>query len=81
VSDLYPSRELTDQALDEEIQLLGELVLAASGMTRHLTPEEVDQTLGVHLAAASEHPHPPVRRRRAKRVAGSSPDGEGERSG
>jgi hypothetical protein len=39
------SDELTDDVLDAEIQLLGQLVLAASAVPRHLTPEEVDQLL------------------------------------
>ena len=39
--------ELNDPALAEEITLLGELVLAASSVTRHLTESEVDQVLEV----------------------------------
>jgi len=44
-SDSAP--ELNDPALAEEITLLGELVLAASSVTRHLTESEVDQVLEV----------------------------------
>ncbi len=40
-----PAGELRDAALFQEIRLLGALVLAASGVTRHLTPREVDQVL------------------------------------
>jgi len=47
VSEALPSRELVDDALDEEIRLLEQLVLAASGMKGHLTQEEVDRLLGV----------------------------------
>ena len=37
--------ELTGQPLAVEIRLLGDLVLAASQMTRHLTQAELDQVL------------------------------------
>jgi hypothetical protein len=39
------ARELTDEVLAEEIELLGEVVLAGSGAARHLTQEEVDDVL------------------------------------
>jgi len=48
-SDSAP--ELNDHALAEEITLLGELVLAASTVTRHLTSAEVD-----HVLKVSKHP-------------------------
>ncbi len=48
-SDSAP--ELNDHALAEEITLLGELVLAASSVTRHLTSAEVD-----HVLEVSKHP-------------------------
>lgn len=38
-------RELNDETLADEIRLLGDLVLAASRVTRHLTQVEVDQIL------------------------------------
>lgn len=37
--------ELTDGPLSQEIRLLGDLVLAASRVARHLTQDEVDQVL------------------------------------
>jgi hypothetical protein len=37
--------ELHDEALSEEIRLLGAVVLAVSTVGRHLTPREVDQIL------------------------------------
>lgn len=40
-----PKRELNDEILADEIRLLGDLVLAASGVTRHLTQTEIDQVL------------------------------------
>jgi hypothetical protein len=39
-------RELDDEVLSQEIRLLGDLVLAASSATQHLTDDEVDQLLG-----------------------------------
>ena len=45
--DSESARMLTDDALSEEIRLLGELVLAASSVTRQLTQAEVDQVLEV----------------------------------
>ena len=43
------ARDLSDDALAAEITLLGDLVLAASSMTRPLTQAEVDQILKVSL--------------------------------
>ena len=39
--------ELTDGALQEEIELVGELVVAASASERPLTDEEIDRVLGI----------------------------------
>jgi hypothetical protein len=39
--------ELDDEVLSAEITLLGDLVLAATRVARHLTEDEVDQILGV----------------------------------
>ena len=69
MSDAYPSRELTDDALDEEIDLLGHVVLTASSMTRHLTQEEVDEILGVR-AVPPRRRHG-IRHERVDREAGS----------
>jgi hypothetical protein len=52
--DVNTPRELTDSVLDEEIDLLGHLVLAASGRTRHFTPDEVDRLLDVHRPDSRE---------------------------
>lgn len=41
------NQELNDETLAEEIRLLGDLVLPASLVTRHLTQVEVDQVLGL----------------------------------
>jgi hypothetical protein len=47
--------ELTDDALQDEIELVGELVVAASAGERALTDEEIDEALGIN-------PGGPVRR-------------------
>lgn len=47
------TRELNDEALSEEITLLGELVLAASSVTRQLTQAEVDQVLELETSTNS----------------------------
>jgi hypothetical protein len=47
------SRELSDETLAEEIALLGVLILAVSGVTRHLTHAEVDQVLELDRALPS----------------------------
>lgn len=39
--------ELTDGALQDEIELVGELVVAASASERPLTEDEIDEVLGV----------------------------------
>lgn len=39
--------ELTDNALQAEIELVGELVVAASASERQLTDDEIDRALGV----------------------------------
>lgn len=41
----HPAGELHDENLSQEIELLGDLVLAASRVARHLTPDEIDQIL------------------------------------
>jgi hypothetical protein len=41
------SADLLDVALRDEIELVSDLVVAASGMTRHFTATEVDELLGV----------------------------------
>jgi hypothetical protein len=45
--DSNSAGELNDEPLSQEIRLLGELVVAASGTTRRLTQDEVDQLLGL----------------------------------
>ena len=46
-TDPAASGDLTDDALQGEIELVGELVVAASASERPLTDEEIDEVLGV----------------------------------
>ena len=41
------STDLLDVALRDEIELVSDLVVAASSMSRHFTPAEVDELLGI----------------------------------
>src|SRR6476469_5288966 len=45
------SGDLLDVALADEIELVSDLVVAASSSPRHFTPQEVDELLGVPAAA------------------------------
>jgi hypothetical protein len=45
--DPYAGAELTDDALQGEIELVGDLVVAASASERPLTEEEIDKALGI----------------------------------
>jgi len=47
-------RELDDEVLSQEITLLGEVVIAASRVTQHLTQDEVDQILRVQVMGGSD---------------------------
>jgi hypothetical protein len=42
-----PTNDLVDGALADEIELVSDLVVAASTSPRHFTPEEVDALLGI----------------------------------
>ena len=41
------SGDLLDVQLADEIELVSDLVVAASSSPRHLTPEEIDELLGI----------------------------------
>ncbi|MDV3223272.1 hypothetical protein [Intrasporangium sp.] len=41
------TNDLVDGALADEIELVSDLVVAASTSTRHFTPDEVDALLGI----------------------------------
>ena len=43
--DSYSVGDLNDEPQSQEIKLLGDLVLAVSHLTRHLTEDELDQVL------------------------------------
>lgn len=42
------AKDLLDATLRDEIELVSDLVVAASASDRHLTPEEIDALLGLH---------------------------------
>jgi len=48
--------DLLDAALHDEIELVSDLVVAASAASRHFTPEEVDALLGLTAPAVGETP-------------------------
>ena len=50
-TDPQSGGELTDDTLQGEIELVGDLVVAASASERPLTEEEIDLVLGVERAA------------------------------
>ena len=45
--------ELVDVALRDEIELVSDLVVAASGTSRHFTEDEIDRLLGLPCAGRS----------------------------
>jgi hypothetical protein len=49
-TDPQSGGELTDDTLQGEIELVGDLVVAASASERPLTEEEIDRVLGVQRA-------------------------------
>ncbi|GAB3871887.1 hypothetical protein [Terrabacter terrigena] len=50
------STDLLDVALADEIELVSDLVVAASSSPRHFTPDEVDELLGIRGEAAGPSP-------------------------
>ena len=52
-ADPIVGADLTDGALQDEIELVGDLVVAASASERPLTEDEIDQVLGVDRGAGS----------------------------
>ena len=52
------SGDLLDVALADEIELVSDLVVAASSSPRHFTPDEVDALLGIAGAPAPDGPLP-----------------------
>jgi len=62
-TDPHGGAELTDDALQGEIELVGDLVVAASASERPMTDEEIDSVLGVqHGHVRHEETHPPAKR-------------------
>ncbi|GAA2167626.1 hypothetical protein [Pedococcus bigeumensis] len=64
-TDPRAGADLTDDALQNEIELVGDLVVAASASERPLTEDEIDEALGIergHQKPAEDpqgvvHPH------------------------
>ncbi|GAA2737786.1 hypothetical protein GCM10009867_26360 [Pedococcus aerophilus] len=62
-TDPHAGAELTDDALQDEIELVGDLVVAASASERPLTDDEIDRALGIERGQcegpdeATEHAH------------------------
>lgn len=56
--------DLTDDALQHEIELVGDLVVAASASERPLTEDEIDAALGIDRArpASPDDQHGPSHR-------------------
>jgi hypothetical protein len=80
--DPHAGGELTDDALQDEIELVGDLVVAASASTRALTDEEIDRVLGIK-GAKGGHPGGHCQdagERSAERSAERSGDRSGDRS-
>lgn len=51
-----PAKRLVDEPLAEEIELLGELVIAAAEAERVMTEPEIDEALGVSPDAEDPPP-------------------------
>lgn len=51
--------DLLDPALRDEIELVSDLVVAASAATRHFTPDEVDALLGLTAEEGDAPEGPP----------------------
>lgn len=70
------SKDLLDTNLRDEIELVSDLVVAASGTDRHFTPDEVDALLG--LQDEADDAAPPAEAPQAGAAAPAGADGEEE---
>lgn len=69
-TDPRAGADLTDDALQDEIELVGDLVVAASASERPLTEDEIDRALGIERgrdgstegSQGTSHPHRPGKR-------------------
>lgn len=70
-TDPHAGAELTDDALQDEIELVGDLVVVASASERPLTDDEIDHALGVERGQSAtaensdDHPHRSWKRQNA----------------
>ena len=70
-TDPRAGADLTDDALQNEIELVGDLVVAASASERPLTEAEIDAALGIergHQTSAEDTQGVPHPRRASKRL-------------
>ena len=69
-TDPRAGADLTDDALQNEIELVGDLVVAASAIERPLTEDEIDEALGIERGSetspddklGASHPHRTAKR-------------------
>lgn len=60
MSDRGGERRLTDERLAAEIELLGEVIAVAASHARPLSPDQVDDVLGVRQAHRDDEEQPTV---------------------
>jgi hypothetical protein len=60
-TDPRAGADLTDDALQTEIELVGDLVVAASASERPLTEDEIDEALGIERGHQASSEGPPRR--------------------
>jgi hypothetical protein len=66
-TDPHAGAELTDDALQDEIELVGDLVVAASASERPLTDDEIDLALGIQRGHREPSGDPTERAHRSTR--------------
>ena len=52
------SEELVDVTLQDEIELVGDLVVAAAASADHMSEDDIDKILGVKFDGAADGPDP-----------------------
>jgi hypothetical protein len=67
-ADPIGGADLTDGALQDEIELVGDLVVAASASEGPLTEDEIDEVLGVIRGTAPAEQRPKVSAVNARRI-------------
>jgi hypothetical protein len=67
-ADPIVGTDLTDGALQDEIELVGDLVVAASASEGPLTEDEIDEVLGVMRGSASAEQRPKAAAVNSRRI-------------